>query len=236
MAEFKLKIEKRELTGKKLKSLRKNGMIPSVIYGGKKPILGMSEYVVTEKTLEKAGYHSPIDLEIEGKKKMAIVKDVQKDPVKRSILNVEFQAISAREKVTAAVPVKIVNFEESEAAKTYHLMMTQSLEEIEVKAKPADLPSELNIDASKLESVEDKLTIQEISLPEGVEFADKEIDMEQVAVSLYDPAVEAEKQKAKEEAEAAEAAEAEEGATEAEGATEEAEEKTETEEITEEAE
>lgn len=196
MAEYKLTLEKRELTGKKLKSLREKGLIPSVIYGGKTPVMGASEYVPTEKVLEKAGYHSPIDLDVAGKKQLAIVKDVQVDPVSRKILNVEFQAISAKEAVVATTPVVIVNFEESEAAKTYHFAMTQSVVEIEVKAKPADLPKELTIDASQMKEVEDKITIADIVLPKGVEFANKEIDSEQVVASLYDPAVEAEKREA----------------------------------------
>lgn len=232
MAEYKLKLEKRELTGKKLKSLRANGLIPSVIYGGKEPILAESEYVATEKVLEKAGYHSPVDLDIDGKKRLVIVKDVQIDPVSRKILNVEFQAISAKEAVTAVTPITIVEFEASEASKTYHFALTQSLDEIEVKAKPADLPKELAIDASKMESLEDKLTISDIKLPEGVEFADKELDVEQVVASLYDPAAEAEK-RAAEEAEAEEA-EAESAEGEGEAAEEEAgEEKSETKEETE---
>ena len=90
MAEYKLKLEKREATGKKLKGLREKGLIPSVVYGGKEPVLVASEYVATEKVLEKAGYHSPIDLDIEGKKRLAIVKDVAIDPVSRKIVNVEF--------------------------------------------------------------------------------------------------------------------------------------------------
>ena len=220
MAEYKLKLEKRELTGKKLKDLRAKGLIPSVIYGGKEPILAASEYVVTEKVLEKAGYHSPIDLEIDGKKRLVIVKDVQIDPVSRKILNVEFQAISAKEAVTAVTPVVIVNYEESEASKTYHFALTQNLEEIEVKAKPADLPKELPIDASGMETVEDKLTLAEIKLPEGVEYADKELDLEQVVASLYDPAAEAEKRAAEEVAAEAETEATEEGETEAEEAAE----------------
>ena len=232
MAEHKLKLEKRELTGKKLKSLRANGLIPSVIYGGKEPILAESEYVATEKVLEKAGYHSPVDLDIDGKKRLVIVKDVQIDPVSRKILNVEFQAISAKEAVTAVTPITIVEFEASEASKTYHFALTQSLDEIEVKAKPADLPKELAIDASKMESLEDKLTISDIKLPEGVEFADKELDVEQVVASLYDPAAEAEK-RAAEEAEAEEAeAESAEGEEEV-AAEETGEEKSETKEETE---
>ena len=198
-------LKKRELVGKKLKNLRAEGLIPSVVYGGKEPVLLSSEYVATQKVLEGAGYHSPIDLDMDGKKQMVIVKDVQVDPVSRKILNVEFQAISAKETVVATTPVVIVGYEESEASKTYHFAMTQSIEELDVKAKPADLPKELEIDASGMKEVEDKLTIADIKLPEGVVLADKELDTEQVVASLYDPAAEAEKR----EVEAAEETEVE---------------------------
>jgi large subunit ribosomal protein L25 len=127
MAEYKLSLEKRELTGKKLKSLREKGLIPSVLYGGKEPILLASEYVATEKVLEKAGYHSPIDLDVAGKKKMAIVKNIHIDPVSRRVLNIEFQAISANEVVEATTPIVIVNFEASEASKTYPIKSTSGL-------------------------------------------------------------------------------------------------------------
>ena len=215
MAEYKLALKKREVVGKKLKGLRAEGMIPSVIYGGKEPILAASEYVSTEKVLEKAGYHSPVDLDVEGKKKMAIVKDVHIDPVSRKIINIEFQAISAKEVVEATTLIVIVGFEESEASKTYHFAMTRAIEELDVKAKPADLPKELEIDASSMKEVDDKLKISDIKLPEGVVFADKELDPEQVVASLYDPAAEAEKREAEEKA-AAEAA-AEEAESETEG-------------------
>ncbi|MBR3386429.1 50S ribosomal protein L25 [Candidatus Saccharibacteria bacterium] len=196
MAEYNLTLEKRELTGKKLKGLRENGMIPSVIYGEGEPENVMSEYVATEKVLEKAGYHSPIDLNIAGKKQLAIVKDIQIDPVSRKIMNVEFQAISANEVVEATTPIVIVNYEESEASKIYHFAMTQAMEEIAVKAKPADLPKELTVDATALKNIEDKITVADIVLPKGVEIADKELDKEQVVASLYDPAAEAEKREA----------------------------------------
>ena len=213
MAEYKLTLEKREVTGKKLKSLREKGLIPSVIFGGgKEPFLMASEYVATEKVLLGAGYHSPIDLMVDGKKRLAIVENVDIDPVTRQIINIEFRAISAREAVVATTPVVIVNFEESEASKTYHFAMNQSIDEIDVKAKPADLPKELTIDATKMVEIEDKLTLADIILPEGVEFADKELDLEQVVVSLYDPVVEAEKREAEEAAAAEAAAEDTEGA------------------------
>lgn len=229
MAEYKLTLEKREVTGKKLKSLREKGLIPSVIFGGgKEPLLMASEYVSTEKVLLGAGYHSPIDLTIDGKKRLAIVENVHIDPVSRKILNIEFRAISAKATVEATTPVVIVNFEESEASKIYHFAMVRTIDEIDVKAKPADLPKELQIDASKMTSLDDKLTLADIKLPEGVEFADKEIDLDQVVVSLYDPAAEAERREAEEEEARAVAAEVAEGESEAE--TTEATEETEAEE------
>ena len=196
MSEYKLTLEKREIIGKKVKALRAKGMVPSVVYGGKEPQMMASDYVATEKAVEAVGYHSPIDLDIAGKKQMAIVKNVAVDPVTRRIVNVEFQAISAKSEVEATTPIEIINFESSEASKTYHFALTQSIEEIEIKAKPADLPEKLTVDASGLKDVEDKITISDIKLPNGVELADKELDSEQVVASLYDPAVEAEKREA----------------------------------------
>ena len=191
MAEYSLALKKREVTGKKLKALRAEGMIPSVVYGAGEPINTSSEYVASEKILLEAGYHSPIDLDIDGKKQLAIVKDVQLDPVTRKIVNVEFQAVSAEKAVEATTPIVIINFEASEASKIYHFAMTQALEEIDVKAKPADLPKELTVDASALKDLDDKIVLADIKLPAGVEFADKEMSAEQVVASLYDPAAEA---------------------------------------------
>lgn len=208
MSDVKLTLENRTIAGKKLAGLRADGLIPSVIYGGKEPILAQSAYVDTEKALKTAGYHSPIDLNLDGKKTMAIVKDVAVDPVSRKILNVEFKAISARQVVEATTPIVIVGFEESEAAINLHLSINQVISEIDVKAKPADLPKELTLDASKFTAIEDKFTIADIVLPEGVEFAKQEIDPEQIVATLFDAAAEAAAREAAEAAEAAAAAEA----------------------------
>lgn len=224
MAEYKLALKKRTLTGKKLKPLREEGLIPSVIYGGKgEPILAASDYNATEKVIRAASYHSPIDLDIEGKKQLAIVKNVDVNPTSRRIVNIEFRAISAQSVVEAMVPITLINFEESEAHKL-HYAPSQAIDEIEVKAKPSDLPSELTIDASKFVDLEDKLTLADITLPAGVEFADKEIDLTATVAGVYDPAAEAAAREAKEAAEAAAAAEAE--ASEGEESAESAEEAT----------
>lgn len=190
MSEIKLALEQRIITGKKLAKLRAEEKIPSVIYGGKEPILAQSAYNDTEKVLKAAGYHSTIDLDVAGKKQMAIVKDIAIDPVSRKIINIEFQAVSADKAIEATTPIVLAGFETSEANKLHYTLL-QVMEEIDVKAKPSELPKELTIDASKLAALSDKITVKDIVLPKGVELADKEMSNDQVVANLYDPAAEA---------------------------------------------
>lgn len=213
MSDNKLSLEKRTVSGKKVAKLRADGFIPSVVYGdGNEPVLAQSAYNDTEKVLRAAGYHSTIDITVDKKPYMVIVKDIAVDPVSRKIVNVEFQAVSADKPVEATTPIVIVGYETSEANKL-HYVYTQALEEIDVKAKPADLPKEITVDASKLADIDDKLTVADLELPAGVELADKELSGDQVVASLYDPAVvaaqrEAEEAAAKEAAAAGETTEA----------------------------
>ena len=195
MSDYNLSLTVRTETGKKALALREDGLVPSVIYGGKSEILAKSPYNDTEKVLKLAGYHSPIDLTVDNKKTMAIVKNVQLDPVSRRIIAVSFQAVSANKLVEATTPIVLTGFEGSDASKA-HLTLDQVLEEIDVKAKPADLPKELTIDASKLATVEDKIFIKDLVLPSGVELADKEIDPETVIANVYDAVAEAEAREA----------------------------------------
>ena len=124
--------------------------------------------------------------------------------------------MSADKPVEATTPIVLTGFETSEANKLHYVVL-QVMEEIDVKAKPADLPKELTIDASKLATLEDKITIADIALPEGVVLADKELSPEQVIANVYDPAAEAAAREAADKA-AAEAAEAEGETAAAEGA------------------
>lgn len=202
MSEISLNLTKRELTGKKAKSLREKGIVPSVVFGGKEPILTQSEYVETDKAVRAVGYHSPLDLVIDGKKQMAMVKTVAMDPVKHTFINIEFQSIKANAVVEATAPIVVVNYESSDASKA-HLEILHVLEEVEVKAKPADLPEAIEVDASKLAAAGDRLIVADIVLPKGVEFADKEIDTEAVIANVYDPAAEAAERDAKAESDKA---------------------------------
>lgn len=188
---YQLELTKRTEQGHKAKALRAAGLVTSVVYGAGEPILTSSVYNATEKVLAEAGYHSPIELDIAGKKQLAIVKNVSVNPVNRRIINIEFQAVSADEVVEATTPITVVDFDKSEASKLHYAIL-QVLEEVEVKAKPSNLPQEVVVDASKLEKVGDKLTLADLQLPGSVELADKELSVETVVANVYDPAAEAE--------------------------------------------
>lgn len=206
MSDGKLSLSKRELKGKKAVELRKSGFVPSVVYGGdKEPILTQSTYNETDKAVRMVGYHSPIDLDIDGKKQLAMVKDVSFDPVKRTIINIAFQAISADEVITAVTPIELIGLGNSPAEQA-HLNVLHIIDEVEVKAKPADLPEALKVSVDGLATIEDQIVMGDIVLPTGVKFADPEIDLMQVVANVYDAAAEAalqEAEDAKAEAEAA---------------------------------
>lgn len=197
-----LSLEKRVATGKKLKALRAEGMIPSVVYGGENPVMTVSSYNLTEKALNEVGYHSPLELTIDGKPQLALVKSVAVDPVSRRIINVEFQAISADEVVEAVTPIKIVDFESSEASKKHYVLL-QVMETVEIKARPSDLPEEIVVNGAKLAELDDKITVADLELPANVTLADKEMSENTVVANVYDPAAEAAAREAEDAAAAA---------------------------------
>ncbi len=183
-----LKLNTREVHGKKVVRLRKEGIVPGVIYGhGFDPILVQSEYNTIEKVVREAGKHTPVHVTIDTKKKIALIKDIERDPVKARIKHVSFHAVRANDVVTAEVPIRLVGQGESEAEKA-GLIVLQAIENIEIKAKPADLPEALEVSIVELATDEDKITLADITLPEGVEYADVEQDLELVVANVYEPA------------------------------------------------
>lgn len=187
MADISLKLEARTVTGKKVAKLRQAGVVPSVVYGGKsKPFSTQSDFVDTTKVVRVAGKHSPVHLVIDGKKKLAIIKEIEYHPVKHLLRHVAFHTIKQNETITTEVPIILTGMGQSEAEKT-GLVILQAIEKIEVKAIPAHLPESLEIPVNDLTTTGDKITLADISLPEGVEFADNDQDMELVVANVYEP-------------------------------------------------
>lgn len=183
-----LALDVRTEQGKKAARLRKEGIVPGVIYGqGFEPVLVQSPYQVLEKAVRAAGKHTPVHVTVDGKKKITMIKDIDRDPVRSDIRHVSLHAVKANEIVTAEVPIQLVGIGESEAEKA-GLVVLQAIEQIEIKAKPADLTDALEVSIVDLASAEDKITLSDITLPSGVEFADAELDMDLVIANVYEPA------------------------------------------------
>ena len=187
MNDLLLELQERDVAGKKVARLRKDNFIPSIVYGGQSvPIMTQSPIVETTKLAKAAGKHTPVKLMINGKKKLAIIKDIDIDPVHHVIRHLAFHAIKQNDIITAEVPIVLKGEGESLAEKA-GLVILQAIEQIEVKAKPADLPEAIELSIVNLATDEDKLTVADIKLPAGVEFADIDQDMDLAIASVYEP-------------------------------------------------
>lgn len=216
MHDISLNLTKRIAHGKKVAVLRRDGFVPSVVYGGHdEPVSTQSAVVETTKVVHNAGKHTPVHLTIDGKKKLAIIKSIEVDPVKHRVTHVAFHAIKQNDVITTEVPIVLTGLGESAAEKA-GLIILQAIENVEIKAKPANLPESLEITVANLATDEDKITLQDITLPEGVEYADVEQDLELVVANVYEPAaLEAANEAAAGDATVDEEPEAENGAEEA---------------------
>ena len=182
-----LKLDARTVTGKKVSSLRRDGIVPSVVYGGdNEPISTQSAVVETTKVAHIAGLHSPIDIILDGKKVLAIIKSIDMDPVKHLLRHVAFHTINKDVKIVTEVPVILVGLGES-AAERAGLVVLQAIEHLEIRALPADLPESIEMSIINLATDEDKLTVADVKLPTGVEFADHEQDLDLVIANVYEP-------------------------------------------------
>ena len=187
MSDISLKLDARTAEGKKLAKLRKEGFAPSVVYGGQdKPLSTQSGLVETLKVVHAAGKHTPINLIIDGKKKLAIIKNIDFDPVHHNLQHVAFHTIKQNDVITTEVQIELVDRDKSEAERI-GLVILQALETIEIKAKPADLPESIELSVASLATDEDKLLVSDIKLPKGVEFADVDQDMDLVIANVYEP-------------------------------------------------
>lgn len=187
MANIVLKLDERQITGKKVAKLRASGMIPSVVYGDGKPGANtQSKQGETLKVIEEVGRHTPFQVELKGKKRLVIVKTIDIDAVKHQIQHLAFQAIKQNEKIETEVSIDLTGLGESPAERA-GLIILQAIEKINIKALPADLPESLTISVESLKDEESKLAIKDIKLPKGVEFADVDQDLELVVANVYEP-------------------------------------------------
>jgi len=171
MEDIQLTLTPRDVTGKAVKHLRNEGLVPAVIHDhGKESIVVMGQYVEVAKAYQHAGKNHPVNLKAGGKNYMALIKQVDFDPKKHLLRHVVFNAVKANEKVTAEVPIHIKYDEGNEAtpAERNGLVVLNQLEIVEVEALPKDLPEALYFDGEKLAEVGDHVTVADLIVPSNV--------------------------------------------------------------------
>ena len=157
--------QKRSKTDK-LESLRNNGMVPAVVYGAgveNTPIsVQMAEF---KKVYKQAGETATIELSLDGKKIPVIIHDLQRHPVKDTAQHVDFLAVDLTQTIEAEIPLLFTGV--SNAVKAGGVLV-KVMHEVTVSALPANIPQEIKVDISKLETLEDNVFVKDITLPANV--------------------------------------------------------------------
>lgn len=164
----KLNAQIREISGRKVKKLRADGIIPANVYG--KSIKSTSLQLDTKEFVnvyKETGETGLIDLIVDGKVRPVLVHDVQVNPVTDKYIHVDFFQVNLKEKVKSQVPLELVGI--SPAEKSGIGTVVQILDEIEVEALPADLPEKFEIDISILTDVDQSITVGDIKAIKDVD-------------------------------------------------------------------
>lgn len=192
-----LNVAPREVLGKKVKALRRQGLTPANIYGQR--VDSQAVQVPTDKlmhVLKTAGRNEIVYLRLDGDEpRPTFVRDIQKNPVTDIILHVDFNQISLKEKVKADVPIHLVGL--SPAVDTFGGILMHGLDHVSVEALPTEVPSFLELDVSSLVEINQALHVSDLELPEDVTLL---TDAEQVVAKVAPPAVEIVEEVAEEEA------------------------------------
>lgn len=195
-----LNAEKREIVGKHVKKLRREGKLPANVYGK-----GLSSTAIQVQTKEfenlfkEVGETGLVDLVFEGKSHPVLVKNLQLEYPLRTPLHVDFYQVNLKEKVKTMVPLEIVG--EPKVVTDKIGLLLQQINEVEVEALPTELPEKLEVNVEHLEAIDEQIIVSGIKAPEGVEIL---TDPEQIVVKIVEPVVEEPEEEAPAEGEAGE--------------------------------
>ncbi len=163
MANPKLEASKRKTLGRKVKKLRREGILPANLYG--KKIKSQSLQISLkdfQKIYQETGETGLLDLKIDSETRPVLIHNVQLHPVSGEPLHADFRQVSLTEKTVATVPIEISG--ESPAIEQGIGVLIQPISEIEVEALPQDLPEHLLVDISKLAQVDDQVAVSDIQI------------------------------------------------------------------------
>jgi len=150
--------------GKKAKKLRKNGIIPAVLYGPKIENIPLEvDLKEFEKVYKTAGESSLIKLQIEKKDFLVLIHAVEIDAISQKPIHIDFYRPRLDEEITVTVPLVFEG--EAPAVKDLGGTLVRNIQEVEVKALPQNLPHEINVNVEKLKTFEDNILIKDLIVP-----------------------------------------------------------------------
>lgn len=163
MEQTPLAAQKRTILGRKVKTLRKDGLLPAHVFGHKIPTIHVQVKTVDfNKVFEKTGETGIVDLAVDGEKRPVLVRNVQIHPVTDEPLHVDFYQVNLQEKVKVDVPLEITGEAPAEQKKIGLLLTPVS--ELEIEALPTDIPENIEVDVSKLENVGDEIRVKDLPI------------------------------------------------------------------------
>ena len=147
--------------------LRTDGLVPAVVYGlGRDAIAVSVPWPDLRRALTtEAGLNALITLDVDGQKDLAIIKDLQRHPVRRNVLHIDFLRVDPDAPVAVEVPLILVG--EAKLVEARKGIVDQPLKTLTVKAKPADIPSQIEIDITNLD-IGVAITVETLTMPAGV--------------------------------------------------------------------
>lgn len=165
--ELILMAEPRDVHGKKVKKLRREGLTPGVVYG---PVVdGTVSVSVNSREFYKFfmmhGHSTIFTIKWDGGSQPVLIREVQRDPVRQDILHIDFFAPNMKVTLRQHVSIQLVG-----AVDVTGAMLQHTMTEIEVEALPADLPSEIQVDVSGLTEVGASITVADLPAIANVEF------------------------------------------------------------------
>lgn len=183
----------RTVIGKKVARLRREGIVPATVYGkGISPISIQIDSRTFAKTFRSAGRTALIELHIpQQPNQSAFVHAIQRHPVSRQIIHVDFRVVNLREEITVDVPVVLVG--ESPLVTREEAVLNHALNTVQVRALPAQLPQHLNVDISGLDDLTKSVYVSD--LPTSDEYAILN-DPEELVASLTASRMEQEEEEA----------------------------------------
>jgi large subunit ribosomal protein L25 len=159
--------ESRSVTGKKVKNLRKNNLIPAVIYGQSEPLLVQIERGELRRALRRAGTTELIDVQINGDTRTVLAREIQQHVTRGDLIHIDFFEVNLLEKVTMEVTLNLVGELLGSVRTLGSVALAQQF--VEVECLPTDLISEIQVDVSQIQTPDDTIYVRDLPQHEGVE-------------------------------------------------------------------